>query len=181
MNKVQPTLYSPHPPEAYTRPDNDIDTPGLCGVGLEFCAPERRAAWNLYWLSDPAVDNFLLAEAEWACSKGIDFDLMSACLQAMQQDLGGVPMKALLSEGTAGEFAEHLRRHPHKHLAPHKLRGETWLMTVGERAANARGALILHGNLYNVNFTRKPGLVTDATVEPISATIMPLALRMKMQ
>jgi len=175
-------LYSPWPPEHYTRPDTD-NAPYTVGVGREFLEPGRRPAWNLYWLSDPAVDHFLLADTEWASAEPIDMKLLAACFQATRQVVRGSPLHELLTTLTPMDFARFLRIAPKAEveaLEPFKLRGAAWLMTLTERAAGARGVLVTEGNVTTGNFTRKPSLVADETAAPTSAKIMPLALRMKM-
>jgi hypothetical protein len=125
--------YSPYPPERYSREDES----GRFGVGLEFVDEQFLPWWNLYWLSEPAVDALMLPDNEWHASKPCDLRLPEVTAEALGQKLGGVPLQALLRQ-PAHVFLQQLKASPHKHLKPYKLLGEAWTTCVLERGAKVQ-------------------------------------------
>jgi len=176
MHNETGLLYSPLSPEAYTRYSEKMG--GRFGVGRELAFEGRRPQWNLYWLSDPAVDHFLDDEAAWQSAPAIDFKLFQACCKAAYaQKVGDTQLYSMLTMLTPEKLVEAIKANPHKHLAPFKLRGAAWLDMMQERAQKFRGAVAFVGNVQHVAFGKK---VTNAKFEtrtPGSATIMPFALR----
>jgi hypothetical protein len=168
-------LYSPRTPMDYTRVNED----GLpFGIGRELAGEGRRAWWNLYWLSDPAVDEFLQSEEVWLAGDVlISFDLVKACALSVKQELGGRPMAELLVTLTPTQFLAHLEAHSYEHLEVFKVGGAGWLRTARDRAGLYRGSVSEDGKVVYASFGRK---VADEKVEQSfsgSATIMPLSLR----
>ncbi len=156
-------LYSPFPPETYSRPDGK----SRAGVGYMLRGPVNRALWNLFWLSEPRVDE-LLSGGPHAL---LDLDMLKACDESLEQTLGGEFVRDYMLNQPAQVFGNALRNHPHTHLAPYQLRRYQWVHTVAKRALGRRGAI---ADVGNVTFAEFGGLVT--TFEG-SAKIMPLALR----
>ncbi len=138
-------LYSPHRPEAYTQYD--------MGVGREFIGLECRAAWNLYWLSDPAVDSFLTPEGP----DGIRLDVFKAAFLDSKQRVGKHELATLMLHMPASAAVTLIKASPHKHLALFKLDGAGWLRTIVERAGQVRGVSAVAGNISFVSFSRKIG------------------------
>lgn len=156
-------LYSPRPPEAYSRRCGEV---GLVGVGIELSGEECRAAWNLYYLSDPAVDSFLTG---WGSGPSLDIEMLRACMRAQHQKLGGEIVRDVVLREPAPVFAQLVASRPHKHLAPYRLGREKWLATITARAGHYRGLVAIQGNLITGSFGRK------MTKPPGSAIIMPLS------
>jgi hypothetical protein len=148
MNK--PLLYSPHPPDAYTRPCCELDK---VGIGVEMSGPERLPQWNLYWLSDAALDDFLVDYATWRrATETIDLKMLEACFAATKQKLGGKLVEDLLRSLTPVEFVAYVKGHRHRHLGPYKLRGPAWLALIEQRSKQFRGVLAKSGNVFRTNF-----------------------------
>jgi hypothetical protein len=166
-------LYSPHPPMSYSRDDGEGQN---IGVGRELAGEDRRAWWNLYWLSDPAIDFFLKVGADWNAAPSISFDMVLAAAKTVnKQKLGGEMIAPMLLTLTPTAFVQRLRQHKHDHLYVAKVHGPGWLDLVSERAQGYRGSVSTEGKVAFVNFGRKP--VDQKVQQPIlgSATIMPLA------
>lgn len=168
-------LYSPHEPGAYTRVGSD----GLAyGIGRELSFEGRRAWWNLYWLSDPAVDCFLDDEEAWAKSaEGVSHEMLTACAKAAKQKLGKVMLGSLLHTLKPTELIQRVKDNPHTHLAPYKLAGKTWLKTIEERSRLFRGVLSEMDKVVYVSFGKK---AADLKVEekPMGlAAVIPLSFR----
>ncbi len=159
--------YSPHPPEAYSRVDRD----GRFGAGLEFVGSQYLPWWNLYWLSEPALDALMLPEDEWLAAPPMDPRLPQATAEALAQTLGGVPMQTLLTRPPS-VFLQRLKGSPHTHLEPYKLLGAAWVARVGDRVLLAQapeaaeqklvvnGALpprlfVADGNVLRVDFSTR--------------------------
>lgn len=138
-------LYSPHRPEAYTQ--------GGLGVGREFIGRECRAAWNLYWLSDPAVDSFLRPTGP----EGIRLDVFKAAFLTSAQEAGGRKLAEILVQQSALQAVEFIKSHPHRHLALFELDGAGWLRTMLDRVGHLRGMSAVAGNVSFVSFGRKNG------------------------
>lgn len=169
MQATAAPLYSPFPPLEYSRLCPQV---GRVGVGVELSAPEDRAAWNLYYLSDPGVDSFV---NEWDAGPGPDLEMLSACSRALGQSLSGRFVSTWLAELPSREFAMLLSGASCHHLAPYVLRGNAWVETVKSRAALFRGLVRAEGSVKYAQFAGRP--ITKVTRPSDSAIIMPLSLR----
>jgi hypothetical protein len=158
-------LYSPLPPEFYSRPC----TVGRAGIGYELRAESARPLWNLYWLSEPRLDEFLRGGPTGL----LDLKLFGACKRSLVQELDGEPVAQQTIKQPA-VFVATLLRSPHKHLEPYKLLGVQWVRTVSARSRLCRGVQKEEGTVAFVNFGGKPAVVTSARE---SAIIMTLALK----
>jgi hypothetical protein len=161
---VAPPLYSPFPPEAYSRSCGKT----RAGVGFELRAIERRPLWNLYWLSEPKLDE--LAAGHPA---KVDMELLRACGAALKQKLEDRLVSAWMQSEHPLMFAGALRA-SYRHLEPYKLRGRAWINTVLERAYGCRGVMAQDGPIVHVNFG---GRTSDVTLAGNPAKIMPLAFK----
>lgn len=161
MNNAK--CYSPAAPEQYSR---ECPSLGRIGIGAELSTPEHLPLWNLYWLSEPRVDDLLNGGG----SK-LDMKMFRACGKALWQTVGGRFVHELTAELSSGAFADALLADPHEHLAPFKLRGQAWLDTVQSRARLFRGVVREEGTVSYVRFAGRP-----VTTLSHSAKIMPLAL-----
>lgn len=141
--------YSPLPPEdySYSAPCNQ-----RAGIGYEMSTPEERAAWNLYWMSDPAIDDLALLEPKGA---QLDYKMLARCYEALDQELGGFKVRELLETLTPTAFVERVKANDHKHLAPYAFAGEAWLRTIGERARAPRGLIEQVGKVFYAQFRRR--------------------------
>lgn len=147
-------LYSPLPPESYVRRDSSGTA---FGVGAELAGVDRRAWWNLYWLSDPGVDGFLVTEGDWPKAESIDHRvLIAASTTARKEELGGAPMAKLLVSMAPAALVELLESHGHGHLTVAQVVGAGWLNTVKARALLYRGQVSDKGNVVGVNFGARP-------------------------
>ena len=91
--------------------------------------------------------------ATWCqSSRSIDLALLQACFSATKQKLGGKLVADLLRTLFAVEFVAYVKAHPHKHLAPYKLQGVSWLRLIEARSRQCRGMLQKSGNVLYVNF-----------------------------
>lgn len=143
-------LYSPHPPIAYSV----MDPKGYrFGIGRELSSEGRLAWWNLYWLSDPAVDRFLDdAEARSKEIGGVSLEMVTACAEATKQNLGKFVLGDLLITLKPTELIQRVKDNPHSHLAPYKLAGEAWVKTIEERSRLSRGVLSKTDGVVYANF-----------------------------
>lgn len=157
-------LYSPLPPEAYSR---KCEKDGSTGIGYQMRNPEQRALWNLYWLSEPRLDEFL----NGGPFSRLDFKMYTACKKALEQQSGGRLLADLVQSLAPPVFAEHIASNEHKDLEPFKLGGVAWLKGIRARAEVFRGIVSAQGNAYFVRFTPKLGVTAPAE----SAKIMTLA------
>lgn len=145
-----PLRYSPHPPEAYTHPSG---AKGRVGIGREMIGPERLPHWNLYWLSDPGLDDFLADAETWnRTARGIDLNMFRACYLATKQKVGGRTVGEMICSLKPTDFVEYLKGHRHKHLAPYKLRRKKWVDVIEQRSVQFRGLLGKTGNVLHANF-----------------------------
>lgn len=159
-------LYSPFPPEAYSRPCGK----GHAGIGYELRALEARPLWNLFWLSEPKLDEFL----EGGPRSLIDMRVLTACRRALEQDLAGRAVKAWMV-GHPMLFAGALKRpRAAKQLVPYKIFGAQWVETVMSRAQECRGRIFTDGVIEYANFGGRP---YDVTLAGNSAKIMTLAFK----
>ena len=169
-------LYSPQPPEAYSF----IGDEGLrAGGGSDLMSDDRRAWWNLYWLSDPNVDRWLVLGGWDAGVPGLKDTFRASAKTVNQQQLGGVPIKDLLETLTPTEFVERLQASRHDHLYIAKEVGAGWLAQVAQRAQLYRGSLKSEGRVTHVNFGQKTPDNKVLQEAGTSAAIMPLSLREK--
>ena len=166
--------YSPRPPEAYSRPCSEL---GRVGIGFEMRAPERRAGWNLYWLSDPALDDFIAGDVAWAAGEPIDMRILQACVKATKQEAGSELVGELLLRLKPTAFVQRLHETGYKHLAPYRLRRDAWIKTISARANLFRGLVVREGTVHHVQFGQGVSQKKDETAAPISATIMTLEFR----
>lgn len=164
---LQAVLYSPLSPESYSRPCRDL---GRAGIGAELAGLEYRALWNLYWLSDPALDTFI---SGWGDGPRLNLKMLSACGAALKQKSAGFLIRDMLLTTTPDDFVQHvcLRRAHHAHLVPFKLVGARWLETIRQRAGMYRGLVKETGNIVYAQFGKKPSVTTPGQ----SAIIMPIA------
>jgi hypothetical protein len=153
------------------------DELGPVGIGAEMDRPDMRAQWNMYWLSDPAVDQFLVDDEQWLTAPTIDIPLMMACCASVRQKLGGEPLARLLLSLNPQRLVLRIKSQPHEHLAPFKLVGAPWLATIESRAGLFRGAVSQSGSVVEVSFARRPSDLKIETAPERSATIMTLASR----
>jgi hypothetical protein len=142
---------------------------GRAGIGYELRTEEVRPLWNLYWLSEPRLDEFLAGGP----SSRIDFQIYRACRIALTQQLDGRLVFGWMQGKYPALFAGALATADHQHLEPFKLRGPEWIRTVISRARMCRGLVEEHGPVAFVNFGGKELNVTTARN---SAKIMTLAL-----
>ena len=161
-------LYSPHPPEAYSRP-NGKDA--RAGVGYMLRAHAQRALWNLYWLSEPKVD-LLLDQRKGALAPKLDLRVLTACNRTLARAVGGVRVEELVALVSPIEFVGWLERKGCRHLETHKLLGAAWLETMRGRSGMFRGVTGTSSNVSFVQFGQRP-----VTTDGRSAKIMPLASR----
>jgi hypothetical protein len=168
QNQQAAVLYSPLPPEDYSRPCPDL---GRAGIGAELSSDEHRAVWNLYFLSDPALDGFI---SGWETSARVNMKMLAACGKALSQKLDGYTVRELVLVRSPQGFVEHVMRAKHTHLAPYRLAKAKWVETIRARAQLYRGSVKQEGTVVFVNFGQRPtqAVVTSA---PESAKIMPLA------
>lgn len=171
---VPSMLYSPYPPSHYTRPCSEI---GRVGIGTEMACAGARAPWNLFWLSEPAVDHFLDDQAAWATAEPINLDMLAAAFEACTQRLEGMLVGDLIMSSPAPEFVRVVKWGNHRHLAPYRLRGEEWLRTIDERSKLYRGVVGHTGTVAYLNFRQRPPDLKEETRRSGSATIMTLAFR----
>lgn len=166
-------LYSPYPPAAYTRPNEDGHS---IGIGRELGFEGQRALWNLYWLSDPRIDFYLGDDAHWADAPVIKWEFIKETAKTVnRQKLGGVMVGPMLLTLTPTQFVDRLNESKHDHLFVARVFGAGWLDTVTQRSKLYRGTLAVEGTVRYANFGRRP---VDQKVEQVltgSATIMPLA------
>lgn len=143
--------FSPRPPEDYS-----VQTveDGPIGVGFELRRPEHRALWNLYWLSEPRLDEFL----QGGPTSVLNFDMYKACRAALSQVVDGVPLETLLDRLSPTQLAAKLEGATH--LEPFKLGGAAWLDTVRARSATVRGVVREQAGVVHVNFSRKVGVTS---------------------
>jgi hypothetical protein len=167
-------LYSPQPPIAYTRVCAEL---GRVGIGVEMQREDMRAQWNLYWLSDPALDNFLADDDQWQTAATIDTELMMACCKATRQQVGGELLSRLLLSLTPEDLVERVLAHDYTHLHPFQLRGNAWILAIRQRSQMFRGALREEGSVVYAAFAKRPTDLKIATTPTRSATIMTLASR----
>lgn len=158
-------LYSPLPPEAYSRPSGK----GRAGVGFELRAPAARPLWNLYWLSEPKLDEFLTGGPRSL----IDLRLVRACRLALDQAVAGKLVGEWMHHYHPIAFAGALQS-KHKHLEPYKLLGAQWVEIVSARAWICRGLVAANGPVHYANFGGKE---VDVTLAGNSARIMTLAFK----
>jgi hypothetical protein len=111
-------------------------------------SPSQRALWNLYWLSEPKLDDVL----NGAPSSVLDPELLRVCDIALEQTVGGLFVRELVTDADPTAFARALENSPYTHLAPYELRGWTWAEIVKLRSRKLRGARVTQGNVTYVNF-----------------------------
>jgi hypothetical protein len=163
-------VYSPKGPQEYSRPTVDG---WRAGIGAELAGEEHRALWNLYWLSDEALDCFL---TDWDAGALPDLEMLAACGKALDQQAGGEMIRGLVLTLTPAEFVAHILKHDCKHLAPYRYAGWSWLKLLQARAELYRGVAKVEGSVVYANFggrSQNQGVTTSGR----SATIMPLALK----
>jgi hypothetical protein len=161
----QALLYSPYLPEIYSRPCSD----GRAGIGYELRSVASRPLWNLYWLSEPRLDEFL----KGGPSSLIDFQMYGACKVALEQTVCGEFVRDLVLGLPASVFVQRVKANPHQHLAPYELRGRAWLHALVKRASAARGVQREDANVLYAGFGGRAPVTTPGH----SARIMTLALR----
>lgn len=166
---TQAVLYSPQPPQDYSRPCPDL---GRAGIGAELSGKGHRALWNLYFLSDPALDGFVRG---WETSPRLNLKMLAACGKALGQELDGYAVRELVLVRSPQGFVEHLMRAEHAHLAPYRLAKAAWVRTVQARAQLYRGSLKQQGTVVYANFGQRP-TQAPVTMSGQSAIIMTLAL-----
>lgn len=164
----EPKLYSPYPPVDYSRKDAE----GVrFGIGAEMQSLNRRALWNLYWLSDPNVDSLLADDVTWSAAPAVDYELLEACGGSLNQRIADETVGSLVMSLPAREFVRTVHMNDHAHLKPFALRGAAWLHTISQRAAGMiRGrAMVIDGVVW-ANFGRKESKTKSAgpsTITPI--------------
>lgn len=169
---MNPLLYSPRLPQEYSRPTSEGYR---AGIGAELQGDEHRALWNLYWLSDEAVDSFI---GDWENGPRINMKMLAACGTALGQNSGGLLVRDLVLSSNPKDLVQHLLLHKHyyEHLAPYRLAGWSWVLSIQERSNFFRGVLSTDGSVVYANFGGA-SQKESVTAPGHSAKIMPLALK----
>jgi hypothetical protein len=164
-------IYSPRPAEEYSRLAADGER---LGVGAELASLDHRALWNLYWLSDDAVDSFI--DGTWEQSPRINFRMVGACGKALNRSVGGVSVREVVLMLNPIELLERFAANAAdvKRLPPYRLAGQAWLDTLTRRCGLFRGVAKVEGSVIYAQFGRSQK--DNVTGAARSAKIMPLAL-----
>lgn len=143
-------LWSPFPPHVYTLPGPDKTLRFGPGRSPDF---QDIPTWNLYWLTEPSVDNILTMPASQWCMVENWPQWGRTCAATVEQKVRNRPLGDWIWELNAAEFVVWLTHCTElESLQIYKERGAHLMTTIRERVAQQKGVERRESNIVFVRF-----------------------------